>query len=315
MTHTVRHVSEWTAAFAAGLLLFTLILPLQPAQAAGKGTVPPRWRPLAQRLVADGISNELVTALFSRSDVVYKSEYMGKKIRALYRIKYDQHKPPERAQERPGRRDTRTIYDVHLTPDRLAAVRLFCVEYKDALQRVEKRYGTPPELVMAILVVETRLGEYLGVQSAFNALASMAAARSLDDIGGFVPDSLTPEQAQYLTKRMDDKSDWAIKQLVALIRFADANRLDPVSMPGSIYGAIGLCQFMPATALECGVDGDGDGRVDLYDPADAVHSVGFFLKRAGWKSGLSQKKRVKVIRRYNNDEFYARTVLRIASRL
>lgn len=313
MTHTARHGSGWTAAAVAGLLLITLVLTPQHAQAAGN--VPPRWQPLAQRLVDEGISNELVMALFSRSDVIYKSEYMGKKIRALYRIKYDKHKPPARAQERPGRRDKRTIYDVHLTPDRLAAIRLFCVEYQGALQHVEKQYGTPPELVMAILVVETRLGEYLGVQSAFNALASMAAARSLDDIGGFVPDSLTLEQKKYLTERMDDKSDWALKQLKALIRFATTNKLDPVSMPGSIYGAIGLCQFMPATALECGVDGDGDGRVDLYDPADAVHSVGFFLKRAGWKSGLSQKKRVKVIRRYNNDEFYARTVLRIATRL
>ncbi|TVM17130.1 lytic murein transglycosylase [Oceanidesulfovibrio indonesiensis] len=313
MTYHIRQ----NAALTLGLLLTLLCAGSAHAMGRDVPSLPPRWESLAEKLIRDGLPGHQVTALFRRGDVLYKSEFMGKKIRALSRTKYGvPAREPEPVKEiAPTRRDKRSLYDVHLTPDRLAAVRVFYQEHELALSSVEQRFGTPRQLVMAILVVETRLGEYLGEQSAFNSLASMAATRSLGDIAAFLPETLTTEQRQYLTRRTQDKADWAYTQLKALIRFSEQSGLDPVAMPGSIYGAIGLCQFIPTTALERGVDGDGDGCVDLYNPADAVHSVGNFLRKAGWKSGLSSKQQVQVVRRYNNDEYYARTVLRLASLL
>lgn len=314
MTHSFR---QFPAVLLGGILLTVFLVGQAHALGRDVSVLPPRWESLAEKLVRDGLPSHEVATLFTRSDVIYKSEYMGKKIRALSRTKYGvPRRDPKPAEESAlSRRDKRSLYDVHLTPDRLATARVFYQEHGHVLKSVEQRFGTPRQLVMAILVIETRLGEFLGAQSAFNSLASMAATRELEDIAGYLPTTITSEQRQYLTKRMQGKSDWAYTQLKALIRFSAQNQLDPVTMPGSIYGAIGMCQFIPTTALERGVDGDGDGCVDLYQPADAVHSVGNFLRKSGWKSGLSTKQQVRVIRRYNNDEYYARTVLRLASML
>ncbi len=273
-----------------------------------------RWEPLTQQLVADGFDPAAMRALFARPEVVYKSEYMGKKIRALHNTKYGAPKPKAKP-ARQGPRERRTLHDVHMTPSRLAAIRILYHEYAEALDHVEAHYGAPREVVMAILLIETRVGEYLGDQTALNALAGMAATRELADISGFIPADLPADRRRYLQKRLGDKAAWAYTQLKALLRFTARNNLDPATLPGSIYGAFGLCQFIPTTALERAVDGDRDGRIDLFDPADAIPSVANFLKKSGWKKGLSREREEKVIRRYNNDAYYARVVMQLADRL
>ena len=58
-----------------------------------------------------------------------------------------------------------------------------------------------------------------------------------------------------------------------------------MSFVGSIYGAIGISQFMPTNALKFGQDGDGDGRVDLFRHEDAVHSLGPTSRATAGKRG------------------------------
>jgi membrane-bound lytic murein transglycosylase B len=74
-------------------------------------------------------------------------------------------------------------------------------------------------------------------------------------------------------------------------------------------------QFIPSSYWEYAVDGNGDGRADLFDAADAVFSVGNYLRRFGWRDDLSEDKQRAVVRRYNNSELYAATVLTAATRL
>jgi membrane-bound lytic murein transglycosylase B len=86
-------------------------------------------------------------------------------------------------------------------------------------------------------------------------------------------------------------------------------------MPGSIYGAVGICQFMPSNILRFGVDGDGDGTVNLFHASDAMHSLANYLKYHGWKPGLSREKQNRVLRHYNNSATYANTILAVADAL
>jgi membrane-bound lytic murein transglycosylase B len=60
------------------------------------------------------------------------------------------------------------------------------------------------------------------------------------------------------------KADWAYAELKALILYAYRSGFDPLTLLGSIYGAIGLCQFIPSNILPYGIDADHDGRIDLF---------------------------------------------------
>jgi membrane-bound lytic murein transglycosylase B len=83
-------------------------------------------------------------------------------------------------------------------------------------------------------------------------------------------------------------------------------------MPGSVYGAIGICQFMPSNLAPYGDDGDGDGVINLFSEADAIFSAALYLTRHGWTAGLDVERRRSVLRRYNNLTIYANTILTLA---
>lgn len=280
--------------------------------------VDPAWHPLMTRLTADGFDAKRVRALFASHGLNYTPKFMGKKMRALY---ISQFKPPLPKKAKPTEKSKYprrrvSIYDAHIPPERLAKVRYLLWENEDVLDKVEKRYGVPREVVLAFMVIETRVGDYMGEQMAFQSLASMAATDSFSDVSGHFADiTVSDSRKKWVEKRMAGKADWAYTQLKALITYASQNNMDPVRIPGSIYGAFGLCQFIPTSALERGVDGDGDGYCNLFVPADAIMSIGNFMRVVGWKPGLSKQRQVAIIKRYNQDTAYAKMVLEIARRL
>ena len=78
---------------------------------------------------------------------------------------------------------------------------------------------------------------------------------------------------------------------------------------------MGISQFMPSNALTLAQDGNQDGKVDLFNHADAIMSVARYLEHHGWKPGIDREKAYKVILRYNYSRYYANTVLEIAAKL
>lgn len=279
--------------------------------------VDPRFEPLLRRLTAEGYPSKPLQELYSRPEVHFDPDSMGKKMRVLYKTKY---KPAEPAPAKPAapkeKREKIPLHAPHLTPEVLARLAVFRQEHAKALKDAEKRWGVPRDVVLAVLVVETKLGSFLGSGTALNVLSSMAVASGYEDMATYL-DTYAPDATRkaWLVERQAQKADWAYRQLKALLEYAWDNGLDPAVMPGSIYGAIGMCQFMPSNVERLAVDGDGDGVVDVYAPADAVHSVAKFLHEAGWKGKLSRKRKIKVIKRYNPDYFYAITVLAVADKL
>ena len=294
---------------------------VQPVSAKTGGNLPvaETWMPLVRRLHKDGIPMPYLRSMFGRMGSAYSHLPMGTKVTELFKNKYVP-KPPA---EKPGKKpETPPVYKSMLKPESVAKTKAFQEQHAAVLARMEKRFGVPGEIVAALLMVETRLGAFLGKNSAFWSLACMAAADVPQRVEGVIPTlplPMTPDKEEWLEKLLRERSVWAYKELLALIEFSKANGLDPLAMPGSVYGAIGLCQFMPSNLPKFAVDGNLDGVIDLFEPGDAIFSVGNYLKEHGWAgTELTEKTRPgqhAALKRYNKSNVYANTILALAEAL
>jgi len=266
------------------------------------------WDSLKERLVKDGFNREYVETVFSVSSVEYDSGIMARKMRVLLKRRFE---PPAKKVAREKTFDERYVGAILL-----AGAYSYMREHYDLLTEIDKNYGVAPSVVVALLLVETKLGFTLGSAPAFSNLANMAASSDpmifFDELGY---DKLETKDMQWLKKRTKKKADWAYRELAALLTFASENSANPAEIPGSPYGAFGICQFMPTTAIGYAVDGNADGRIDLFSKDDALASMANFLKRHGWKNSLSKEKKLKVIYRYNHSMVYARTIYEVAVQL
>ncbi len=206
------------------------------------------------------------------------------------------------------------MYEVIVTPERLGEAKEFFLANTAILEEVRQRYGVPPEVTTGLLTVETRVGKFLGEDLALNNLASMAAANKYALVAGvFAGENVTPDRAAWLDAKAQEKAAWAYAELKALFSYARANGLDPAAMPGSIYGAVGVSQFMPTSLLRWGADGDGDGRVDVFQVRDAVSSMGNYLRAHGFTGNLEDEATLRqALFRYNHSDTYVNTIMAVA---
>lgn len=277
-----------------------------PVSSAPSHTLDPQWLPLLQRLAADGISGPEVDALFMRMGAPTQDP-MGRKVRELYVRKFVPPTPRDPSIPPPPRR---TVYKNVITPENVERCRQFLRDHAPAFALAEVRYQVPKEIAVALLFVETRLGNFLGDTSALYTLSSMAASTSPDHITQWLPKLPGYEDhLDWMTELMPKRADWAYKELRALLAFTRQSSLDPLSMPGSIYGAIGMCQFMPSNLNAYAADGDNDGEINLFTTADAVASLSNYLVKNGWKGNLNRKQQHAALKRYNKLDIYANTIL------
>lgn len=274
----------------------------------------PEWQELSERLTADGLDAEKTAALYEKLSPPSPVP-MGVKVRELYTNKF-----LAKQKTRPRQKNFSTKLGIPgpwfkgvVTRANALRCKAFIKEYAPAFALAESRYGIPPEIGAALLFVETRLGSYLGKESAFFSLSSMTVTKAPADISeylGKLPGSM--ERLPWIQERMEQKAEWAYTELKALLEYCFENGLDPLTLSGSLYGAIGLCQFMPSNISLCAADGDGDGRIDIFQAPDAIASLSHYLKMHGWKPGLNLHAQVKVLRRYNAMNIYAHTILALA---
>jgi membrane-bound lytic murein transglycosylase B len=267
------------------------------------------WRPLVERLVADGFDRPIVEALFARPEVQFEPDAMAEKIKALVR---NQSVDPDSLVSRlknAVRRD-------YLSNRVIARARLYTFENLAILNEIDTIYGVPKEIVVSIFLIETNLGRNTGNRCVFNRLASMALSADLETVRPYLSgELLSPEKEVFARRRCREKGDWAYEEIKALLRLAKRDDVDPLGIRGSIYGAIGLCQFMPSNVFTYGVDADRDGRIDPFAKTDALHSIANYLRGHGWRPGMDRNGQYRVIFDYNNSTVYANTVLAVAEKL
>lgn len=146
-----------------------------------------------------------------------------------------------------------------LTEKRIAEGREFYAAHRDLLQDVARRTGVPAEVICAIVGVETFYGRITGRFRVVDALATLAFDY--------------PARAPYFRGELE--------QFLLLAR---EDGVDPLKATGSYAGAMGAPQFMPRSWRSFAVDGDGDGRVDLWnDWPDVFESVANYMVKHGWR--------------------------------
>ncbi|WP_456433707.1 lytic murein transglycosylase, partial [Thermosulfuriphilus sp.] len=247
-----------------------------------------------KELIAACFEASYIEGLFKRTEIRFEPKVMPRK------LTHDEYK---------------LNYAQFLRAERIKRAQDFLERYRPILARISRDYHVSAEVMTAIALIETDCGRIIGKHRIFNILASLAVSKDWSRVRKFLPQDLSPEDEARLKKRMLKKSRWAFKELCALIRFARENQIDPLNIKGSIFGAFGLPQFMPSSAIHYGVDGNGDGRIDLFDPEDALASMANYLRQNGYREDLPESRKIQAIMRYNWSRPYAETVLKVARKL
>jgi peptidoglycan lytic transglycosylase B len=146
-----------------------------------------------------------------------------------------------------------------LDPARVDAGAEFWRAHVEALERARQIFGVPPEIVVAILGVETYYGRNTGTYRVLDALTTLAFDY--------------PRRADFFRGELEQ-----------FLLLTQEQGISPLAPRGSYAGAIGLPQFMPGSIRAYALDFDDDGRIDLAnDPDDAIGSVAHYLERHGWR--------------------------------
>lgn len=155
-----------------------------------------------------------------------------------------------------------------IEPVRIAAGAKFWTQHQKALERAEREYGVPPEIVVGIIGIETTYGKNKGNFRILDALATLAFDY--------------PEHPKRETRMALFKTE-----LENALLLSSEMGINPLSLKGSYAGAIGWPQFLPSSIRQYAIDFDGDGKIDLrHSPVDAIGSIAHFLAQHGWKRGV-----------------------------
>lgn len=161
----------------------------------------------------------------------------------------------------------------------------------DLYAALERQYGVPAGVILAIHGMETGFGGFMGDTNVVSAIATLA----------------------YDCRR----TDFFTPHLIAALKLVDMGTIDTTTQ-GAKHGELGHTQFLPGNALAYGVDGNGDGRLDLTDKVDALTSTANFLRQKGWRPGAGYQQgepNFAVIEAWNAATVYQQAIALMAARI
>jgi membrane-bound lytic murein transglycosylase B len=145
-----------------------------------------------------------------------------------------------------------------VSPTRIENGKLKIAEWKDAVDGIEKKYGVPARMLVAIWGIESNFGKTMGDKNVVGSLATLSRA-------GY-------------------RSDYFSDELLAALEMQREGKIAKAQMVGSWAGAMGQIQFMPSSYIAYAVDHDGDGKKDIWTSIpDALASTANYLKKSGWQ--------------------------------
>jgi len=158
---------------------------------------------------------------------------------------------------------------IFLTKDRIRGGLKFWRENAETLEKAAAEYGVPPQVIVAIIGVETRYGRHTGRYPVLDALYTL----------GFH----YPKRGKFFRS-----------ELSHFLRLAREENLDATEPMGSYAGAMGRPQFISSSYRAYAVDFDADGKRDIWNNnADVIGSVANYFAKHGWKAGAPVTQRVQ----------------------
>jgi len=284
---------KYIAFFFSFLMLNSIVL---PQNAVGVENKHRYFESLQKRLISDGFDSAGITELYNKPGVYFEGKGVSRFL---------------------VHRESRLNYDQFTRKKSIKRALKYMENHQAVLERTEKEYGVDKEIITAILLVETRLGTFLGGPSILNTLSTIAALAD-PDVRDIFWKNISKSKAvtrEQLEKWVARKSTWAYNELKAFLKYTAQVNMDPTSVSGSYSGAMGIAQFMPSNVIIFARDGDGDGRIDVFNHADAITSIASYLKHYGWHPGIDRKKAYKVIYHYNHSSQYVKIILKISDLL
>ncbi len=146
--------------------------------------------------------------------------------------------------------------------------------------KIERTYGVPPGVLLAIWGMETGFGSYMGKQNTVSAIVTLAY------------DCRRPE--------------FFYPHAIGALKLVDSGALSPNSV-GAMHGEIGHTQFLPGNVVKYGV-----GNMNLRDKQTALASTANFLRAHGWRAGASYQANMGAIAGWNAASVYQQAIARIA---
>jgi lytic murein transglycosylase len=268
-------MSKANAAFAAALTGAVLIsaAPAMAAQCNHKGGFNSFIADFKKEVASKGISHKGLAALegLSVDDKVLASDRNQKVFKQTF-------------EEFSGRM---------ISKDRLVKGAKMMAQHAETIRRVEKQYGVPGAVIVAIWGLEIDYGVNQGKMSVVRSVATLAYdCRRTDKFQAELADAL----------RIIDRGDMASDEL-----------------KGDWAGEIGQTQFLPSSYVKYAVDFDRKGRADLVRNApDVIASTANYLKSKGWQRGQGWgpgQPNFVVIQEWNKAEVYAKTIALFADKL
>jgi lytic murein transglycosylase len=184
-------------------------------------------------------------------------------------------------------------FATHRIAERLAKGRRMMQAYAPVLQRIERQFGVPGSIVIAIWGLETDFGVDIGKTPTIRAIATLA-----NDCR---------------------RSQMFQGELLAALQIIDRGDLSAAEMRGAWAGELGQAQFLPSNYIKFAVDFDGNGRRDLiHSVPDTLASIANLLKSFGWQAGGGYREgsaNFSVLSAWNKSTVYQQTIAAFAERL
>lgn len=200
----------------------------------------------------------------------------------------------------------------------IARGKAFIKKHADSLSAVEKRFGTSPRIITALLIIESRLGTYpmpYNVVNAYTNLAFILEPKYFKEVQNRYGAAYPQLYDEVTIARVERKAKWAVVELYHLAQIANHLKIDPLTISGSFAGAMGPAQFIPSSFWIFGIDGDNDGVANPFNMKDANFSMGYYLNKYGWREDATLQQKRRAIWYYNHSDVYVNTVMMIYDEL
>ncbi|MBS1261577.1 MAG: Membrane-bound lytic murein transglycosylase B [Calditrichaeota bacterium] len=220
--------------------------------------------------------------------------------------------------------DVTGAYERFKSDSSIRSAREFLDRNREVFETVLADSPVNPEVVAAILKVESDFGGNQGSYPLLNVYASLTLLDS-DRLATIAPDfwervlrdvpaTDRREAMRTAERRRAAKARWAYRELKTLLEMAGEGALDPLAVTGSWAGAFGMAQFIPSSAKAYARDGNGDDAIDLTTLDDSIASVAHYLEVHRYRPD-SEKRRRKAVWHYNHSDQYVDCILTIADEI
>jgi len=259
------------------IFLFTLILALPASAAQCGGDFNAFLASMGRDAQGAGVSRAVIGQAFAGVTIDHKVLDFDRRQRGMFHTK---------SFEEYAR--TRVI------PARISRARRLMQAHAALLSRIERQFGVPPTLLMAIWTMESD-----------NGTGDMGKLPVIRTIATLAHDCRRSELFQ--------------GELIAALKIVQRGDLPLRDLIGAYAGEIGQTQFLPSSYIKYGVDYDGNGRVDLrHSVPDVLASTANLLKTNGWQRGQpfgEGTANFEAMREWNHSEVYRKTLVLFSERL